>query len=451
MQRKGSIFQNWSIAQSMVLAFTVIILFVTAFMTYSTFYSVNRELELNATEYTSHLLDRVNAELEQYVEYMKDVSDYVSGNPTILEFLQLEDKEARQTQREKVAEQLLSLVQIRREVSLVALLAASGDVVLSDQGSRLNAYADYEHAAWYLGAMENPEEVFVSSSHVQNLVDGQYNWVISFSKAVADADGTALGVLLLDLNYEKIDEICTDVDLGDRGYIYILDRNGDVLWHPRQDMIYAGLWEQRPDSVVGVGKEAEDVLEISLHSEVTGWNIVIAAYLTELQQNPYDTYRIIILCTVLAVLMAIVLTVLITKAITGPLYQLSSVMQLVEQGDFTVRSQVTGRNEVAQLSKRVNHMIAHTQELMEQLVAKEEQKRQTEWKILQAQIKPHFIYNTLESVVWMCRSGKVEDAAEMTSALAMLLRRSIGSDKEIITVEEEIKHIESYLVIQKMR
>ena len=109
MRKQGSFFQSWSIAQSLILTFSVIILFVTAFMTYWTFYSVDRELEISTTEYTDHLLHRVNAKLEQYVEYMKDVSDYVSNNPTILEFLQLRTGEYRRDQRENIAQQLLSL------------------------------------------------------------------------------------------------------------------------------------------------------------------------------------------------------------------------------------------------------------------------------------------------------------------------------------------------------
>ena len=188
MRKQGSFFQSWSIAQSLILTFSVILLFVTAFMTYWTFYSVDRELEISTTEYTDHLLHRVNAELEQYVEYMKDVSDYVSNNPTILEFLQLGTGEYRRDQRENIAQQLLSLAQIRREVGLIALLSASGEVVLSDPDHELNRYADYIHSQWYQGARENPGQVYVSSSHVQNLIDGEYNWIISFAKAYLGPD-----------------------------------------------------------------------------------------------------------------------------------------------------------------------------------------------------------------------------------------------------------------------
>lgn len=454
-QKKGILFQNFSIAQSFILVITAIILFVAVVMTGCAFYSINKELEINTTEYSTQLLRRVNAEVEQYVGYMKDISDYVIDNPLIQDFLK-EPKICSEVERESISRNFLSLAQIRREVSTIALVASSGEMVFSDSTSVPNQHADYAHSEWYTGATENPDEVYVSSSHVQNLIEGRYNWVISFSKAVVDASGEIIGVLLLDLNYEEIDRICTDVDLGDRGYIYILDRNQDILWHPRQDMIYANLADELPEADGVLTKQDEKglsdkVLEITLQSDVTGWIIVGVAYLEELQENPNQMYAMYICFAVLAIAAAIALAIYLTRTITGPLYHLSGVMQQVEQGDFSVRCEVVGKNEVAQLSKNVNHMIAHTRDLMNQLVHKEEQKREREWKILQAQIKPHFVYNTLESVIWMCRSGKTEEAAEMASALAVLLRRSIGSDKEIITVEEEINHIESYLVIQKMR
>ena len=454
-RKKGILFQNWSITQSFILVITAIILFLAIIMTCCAFYSINKELEINTREYTTQLLRRVNAEVEQYVGYMKDISDYVIDTPMIQEFLRAPETYS-DIGRERISRNFLSLAQIRREVSTIALIASSGDMIFSDSSSVVNAHADYENAQWYKGATENPEEVYVSSSHVQNLIEGRYNWVISFSKAVVDSSGEILGVLLLDLNYEEIDGICTDVDLGDRGYIYILDRNQDILWHPRQDMIYANLADELPEAEGPLSWREEAypsdrVLEITLQSDVTGWSIVGVAYLEELQENPYQMYAMYISVAVLTIAVAILLAIVLTRTITKPIYHLSDVMKQVEQGDFSVRSNVVGKNEVAQLSKNVNHMIVHTRDLMGQLVQEEEQKRQREWMILQAQIKPHFIYNTLESVIWMCRSGQTEEAAEMTSALAVLLRRSIGSAREIITVEEEINHIESYLVIQKMR
>lgn len=126
-------------------------------------------------------------------------------------------------------------------------------------------------------------------------------------------------------------------------------------------------------------------------------------------------------------------------------------MRRVEEGDLHVRSQVSSRTELGQLSDSFDHMIAKTAELMDERLRSEEQKRKSEWKALQAQIQPHFLYNTLDSIIWMSHAGRNEEVVEMTSALALLLRSSIGDGSDTNTLKKEIAHVRSYLTIQKMR
>ena len=92
---------------------------------------------------------------------------------------------------------------------------------------------------------------------MENLIAGQYNWVVSFSKAVFDRAGNMQGVLLIDLNYQIIDRLCADIQLGSRGYIYLLDQAGGILWHPQQDLIYAGLKEENVAEVLAAAEKAQ--------------------------------------------------------------------------------------------------------------------------------------------------------------------------------------------------
>lgn len=440
---------NHSIGTTIVVAFSALILAVMIITTYFAFYSIQKELRANASQYTAQLIAQVNAEVEQYVEYMKDVSDFVIGAPSVKQFLETED----QNLRSRVTMQLQSVEQMRGDISNVALILRDGEVLFGNPASRLNQYSHYQKTGWYHGALQHTDDVYVSSSHVQNLIDGAYTWVISFSKAIMDRNGQFWGILLVDLNYEAIDNICANVDLGNQGYIYILDSDGDILWHPQQERIYANLKSEEAltEPKLHLPWKTNEKLDVSIRSDTTDWTIVGVAYVDELQQNPGEIYTTHLLAGIGAMLFAIATAFLISCAITEPLRSLGYTMQQVERGDFSVRSHVESKNEVGQLSENVNHMIAHTQDLMHQLVHNEEQKRQSEWRMLQAQIKPHFIYNTLDSIIWMCKSGNSEDAVEMTSALALLLRNSLGSGKDTVTVQEEMAHVQSYLVIQKMR
>ena len=452
-------FPQHSIGTQIVALFMLLILVITAAMTYVSISVSTNELLDNATEYTEQLIRRVNAELDMYIEYMKDISDFIVDNGAVSAYLaaanehRLTDAASREAQ-----EQLAAAQKIRSEITAIALIPESGGALFGSAGASLNTYSNYREADWYRSALQEPNEVQVSSSRVENLIAGQYNWVVSFSKAVLDRAGNMQGVLLIDLNYQIIDRLCADIQLGSRGYIYLIDQSGGILWHPQQDLIYAGLKEENVDEVLAAsngrtlsGKGKGRRLYVACESEATGWTAVGVAYTQELLRSQDRIYKTYLLIAVAALAIALVFALQLSSSIADPIRRLMQTMRHVESGDLHVRCQVTARNELGQLSDSFNHMIAKTADLMDERLRIEEQKRKSEWKALQAQIQPHFLYNTLDSIIWMSHAGRSEEVVEMTSALALLLRSSIGDGSDTNTLKKELAHVRSYLTIQKMR
>ena len=452
-------FPQHSIGTQIVALFMLLILVITAAMTYVSISVSTNELLDNATEYTEQLIRRVNAELDMYIEYMKDISDFIVDNGAVSVYLaaanehRLTDAASREAQ-----EQLAAAQKIRSEITAIALIPESGGALFGSAGASLNTYSNYREADWYRSALQEPNEVQVSSSRVENLIAGQYNWVVSFSKAVLDRAGNMQGVLLIDLNYQIIDRLCADIQLGSRGYIYLIDQSGGILWHPQQDLIYAGLKEENVDEVLAAsngrtlsGKGKGRRLYVACESEATGWTAVGVAYTQELLRSQDRIYKTYLLIAVAALAIALVFALQLSSSIADPIRRLMQTMRHVESGDLHVRCQVTARNELGQLSDSFNHMIAKTADLMDERLRIEEQKRKSEWKALQAQIQPHFLYNTLDSIIWMSHAGRSEEVVEMTSALALLLRSSIGDGSDTNTLKKELAHVRSYLTIQKMR
>ena len=175
------------------------------------------------------------------------------------------------------------------------------------------------------------------------------------------------------------------------------------------------------------------------------------AYTQELLRSQDRIYKTYLLIAAAALILALVFALQLSRSIAGPIRRLMQTMRRVEDGDLHVRSQVSSRTELGQLSDSFDHMIAKTAELMDERLRSEEQKRKSEWKALQAQIQPHFLYNTLDSIIWMSHAGRNAEVVEMTSALALLLRSSIGDGSDTNTLKKEIAHVRSYLTIQKMR
>ncbi len=448
-----------SIGSYIVALFMVLILLVTLGMTLASISKASGALQTNAMDYTEQLVLRVNADIDLYVQYIKDISDFLVDNVAVISYLQsARSGTLTDNVEDDAISQLVAAVNIRSEFSAIALASLTGDVIFGSPTAMRNESTDYTRAEWYLNAMQEPNEVQVSSSRVENLIADQYMWVVSFSKAVTNAYGEVLGVLLINLNYNIIDSICASIELGNRGYIFLLGPGGEILWHPQQTLIYAGLKGENVDEImaagsgrlsVGAGETAKQY--VICPSEDTGWTAVGVVYTGELLQIRADLIRSYVLIGAGALAAALILALWLSNAITQPIHALINTMQQVEQGDLNVRCGVKAANELGQLSDSFNHMIATTQALMDETARTAEQKRISEWRALQAQIQPHFLYNTLDSIIWMSHAGRSAEVVEMTSALASLLRRSIGTGSDTNTLAEEMDHVKSYLTIQKMR
>jgi two-component system sensor histidine kinase YesM len=147
----------------------------------------------------------------------------------------------------------------------------------------------------------------------------------------------------------------------------------------------------------------------------------------------------------------LLISAFMSRKISRPIRKLKTSMEQVEQGDFNISIHIKGTDEVEQLSRRFNIMVARIRQLMDQIIGEQEAKRKYEFEVLQAQINPHFLYNTLNSIVRMVGTGKNEDVITSITSLSKLFRISLSRGKAIITVEEELEHIRNYLILQKIR
>ena len=187
MNEKQKLFTRHSIGTRIAALFMLLILVITGVMTYVSISVSTSELLDSSTDYTEQLILRVNAELDMYVEYMKDISDFIVDNGAVAAYLQAANEHRLTDAACRGAQQQLAAAQkIRAEITSIALIPQSGGALFGSEGASLNTYSNYHTADWYVDALADPDEVQVSSSRVENLIAGQYNWVVSFSKAVRE-------------------------------------------------------------------------------------------------------------------------------------------------------------------------------------------------------------------------------------------------------------------------
>lgn len=180
--------------------------------------------------------------------------------------------------------------------------------------------------------------------------------------------------------------------------------------------------------------------------------------ISQLQQLRED-YQNVFLATLgfllaaFACILAVIIYVsyYIPLSITRPIKKLSEVTDQVAKGNLDVRSDVKGGTEVGMLSDSLNTMIDKINELIEQVTKEQIRLRKAEFELLQSQINPHFLYNTLDAIIWLAEAGEQKKVVDMVGSLSEFFRTSLNRGKDIITIEEELHHVRSYLEIQQVR
>ncbi|HEX2986541.1 MAG TPA: sensor histidine kinase [Caproiciproducens sp.] len=470
MKRIKKIFRIHSIQTSIILSFMLLISIIVLFLSMISYYFTIQDIESMSISYTHRLLQEINFSIDSYISNMKNMGKVIVENRDVENLMvfynKYNGKTLTKTQREQRDELLARAVNhmntvanTRNDITNIAVISKKGNIVLSNPQKRPNPYSEYNITDWYLKPLSYTKDIIVSPSHVQNLVEDEYKWVISISKAIIDPQsGEVVGVMVIDLNYKYIESICENAQLGKNGYIYLLDNGKNIIYHPQQQLIYTGVKDELVDEILKMKNVQAYVNDHGINkiylknvSSLTGWNAVGVVNASELIRDKQNIINFYVFLAGIAIIFASIIALILSKAITRPVKMLETTMHKVEEGNFDVKSEIRTENEIGHLSKTFNVMISKIKLLMEAAVKNEEEKRKNEIKALQAQINPHFLYNTLDTIIWMSAGGKNEEVVEVTSALARLFRTSIDEGGSLVPLAIEIENIKSYLTIQKMR
>lgn len=295
---------------------------------------------------------------------------------------------------------------------------------------------------------------YISSPHVESIFEGYYPWVVTMAEKLDNAGEVRW--LAVDLTFSNISSYISNVGIGQHGYCFLMDTSGNIVYHPQQQLIYSGLKTEDTSALIALadGSYADDNIIYSIQTvEGSHWRVVGVSYVDELVTQNVSSMVKISLFMVLAVLLVTAgCSLIVSGFLSHPLQRLSASMESFEKdANHYTYQPIHGSREVRELSNSFDHMVGKIQHLMAQVRQEEIDLRKTELKALQAQINPHFLYNTLDSIAWMCEEGRNIDAVQMVHALAKLFRISISKDRQLIPISKEIEHAESYLQIQKYR
>ena len=271
---------------------------------------------------------------------------------------------------------------------------------------------------------------------------------------------TEIGYLVASINLTGLSDLVEDVQLGDTGRVYIVDQHLRVLAgldkelvlrHIPVDLRLAGVLRRSGDgSIQGRFQEKRSFIHYEANG-VNGWKLVGVINSSEFQAKAEGIRNWILFDGLVITIIIIFSAILIANSLTRPLQNICAFLQKVEAGDLTIRTRETGSVEIQNLSFQLNRMIDRINQLLDQIYQEQLFKRRAALKALHAQINPHFLYNTLESISWMIAKDKREVAVGLIESLANFFRLGLSGGRDIVTVREELEHVESYLKIQQVR
>ncbi|WP_141503356.1 sensor histidine kinase [Paenibacillus luteus] len=264
-----------------------------------------------------------------------------------------------------------------------------------------------------------------------------------------------IGFIVIDIDDSVVSRSIDGTTLGESGFFYVADANGVPIFSPTGRL--AGQLPSASDVIVQSDRHYIDSSHgkpkfiFSAQSPRTGWHIIGYVPLQEIVKEANSIRQMIIISVILSIMFAITLHFFISSKLTRPVQLLKNKMQLAASGYLEAKVITSGKDEIANLSNSFNTMLEKIKHLLDQSLKEHEAMKKAELRALQAQINPHFLYNTLDSIVWMAEAGRNKQVILLVEALSKLFRISLSKGRDWITLEKEIEHVHSYLIIQQMR
>lgn len=453
-ENENGFLKRISIRYMIFVYFTVTALAASIFIGLSLYSRMSKQMSDTMQEENQILIDQVNRSVDVWLRGIMKLSDSLYYD--VIKNADLEN--------ERVNREMMLLYDNNQDnVENIALFSRSGELLEAVPASRLKTGVDPTEESWFRAALSKTENLHFSVPHVQRVFDvseNQYRWVISAARVVEITEGssTEQGVLLIDIRYDSLEQLFNEITLGNGGYVYLMGTDGELIYHPEAQLLYSGLEEENLEAAAGYRDGIHEEMFQGKKRAVTvktvgytGWKIIGAAPMGGVTLNALKTRLLITFIVVFVAFLLAVINAYISTRITTPIEALEKSVNEIEAGNLNADVYVGGSYEIRHLGTSIQNMATQIRRLMDDIVAEHESKRKNEFDVLQSQINPHFLYNTLDIIVWMIENEKQADAVKVVTALARFFRISLSRGKSIITVRDEIEHVRNYLTIQHMR
>jgi two-component system sensor histidine kinase YesM len=428
----------------------------------------SRTFENEAKRYSWQIIEQVKHYVEEYLRGFEINTLKIVNHPDVVAFLKLKSlKEVSDADIvPAVREVLKNSAYSQSDVINITLILDHIQVVNSAVQEGVSTVDGIEKEYWF------PNIPVTGSPKVYSRViewNGRQEPVLSIVKRIANPNTLQpFGTLVIDVNYKRLQDVTRKVKLGEsgKGYLFILDEQGIYVYHPDYRLIGTkapeGVVEAMRSESVGsfvteVGGEKQ-LLTFS-RSDSLHWQVVTSIPYSEMMRSSRENIGwTIFVTTAIFTVLALVCSVGLAASLVRPIKRLYRYMKRVEIGDFNGKVPVRSKDEIGMLANGFNRMVKRLSQLLDEVYFSKLNETQlhlrqteTELKMLQAQINPHFLYNSLDTIRGMALEHDIDEIGTMAAALARLLRYNVKDAGLTVTIRQEVEIVEVYLRIQQFR
>ena len=466
-KKQKSSLKNRALSQTAVLIIVTMCIMVTVF------YMVFHSRAFNERgKYEEENLVNMEAYLNSYLEEVDSIAKNVNYNYYLQDYLETVIKEeddyvdsgiGKNMRSYEMSSQAFSDTLLSRaDISSIMIFGKKKMLLNRSMYTYQKVALDYSKLDWYAKAVAKPQDAIITGPNRHSFFDTD-DEVISLSREVQSYEnGTFRGVILINLNMNKITEICNSFQEKQENFICIINDKGELVYEQQngKERFAFDEKENRQELNTALGKTKESCFRLNYRGEkylvtrtdmkTTGWTLVSMVPYKSVMAETMAISGVMILAVVITLIVTLLLLNRILTGVVKPLKKLEKYMVQVNPDNMDQRMEILTDDEIGHLSMKFNQMMDRIRNLKEQVIEEQEDKRKYELQALQAQINPHFLYNTLDSIIWMAETNDSNIVA-MTEALAKLFRISLNKGNEEISLERELEHVKNYLIIQSMR
>lgn len=412
-----------------------------------------------AMDHTAQTINQVCNSMDVYIGTIEKTANYISIELTNADFWKIQsdtDKDWESQSRE-ISGMLRNIASSHNEIAGI-LIATKNDMYVSTGMSRISRDS-FLNESWYRQAEQSSDGIqLISDATGRNIVMNQnysVDDVFSLTKTVKDPKtGEVLGVILFDIRHDIIKNSINSVTIGEKGFVFVTDSDNNIVYAPVNNIVERvnPAWLNVSGSEFITAKIKGGIYQIhSEESEYTAWRTVGVFSIDEVMASVNTIIYILLGCIFVTIIIVSFSSFQLAKTITKPIFKLQKLMKQAEDGDLSVHFNNRYNDEIGELGLSFNHMINQIDNLIREVYVEQQNKRFAELKSLQEQIKPHFLYNTLDTISWMAREYNADEIVKLVDALTNMFRIGLSHGNDMISVKEEISHVSNYLYIQKIR